>query len=99
MFGSLKKIGQPLAKFFRPIIKHHAILFTLYALISMIAAVYITNAILSQPPDEEYRMNAQEQSVQTNFDQSTIERINDLRERGEGGTPTLPPGRINPFTN
>lgn len=97
--GSLKQFGRSLRKIFYPIVKHHAILFVLFALVSMIVAVYITNNILSQPPDEEYRRAAEEQAVQTNFDQDTIRRINNLRERGETGGTSLPSGRINPFTN
>ena len=97
--GSLNTILRTIGKTLRPIVLHHAILFTLFALISLIAAVYTTNAILSQPTDDDYYMTASEQAVQTNFDRDTIEKIEQLRERGEGGNLDLPPGRINPFTN
>lgn len=97
--GSLSSIGRSIAKVFRPIVRHHAILFILFALLSIITAVYLTNSILSRPVDDDYRMTASEESVQTVFDRNTIERIEQLRESGEGGSLDLPPGRINPFTN
>lgn len=96
--GSFANIFRSIGKVLRPIVRHHAILFTLFALVSMIAAVYMTNEILSRPTDDDYRDTASQEAVQTSFDRNTIERINELRERDEtGGDLSLPPGRTNPF--
>ncbi|HEX6258117.1 MAG TPA: hypothetical protein VFZ48_01400 [Candidatus Saccharimonadales bacterium] len=81
----------------RPIRKHHALLFILAALFIMIFSVYNVNQILSQPEDAQYRTEAETKSVRTNFDQATIDKINQLKERQEGSALNLPSGRINPF--
>lgn len=97
--GSLSSIGRKIGHFFMPIIKHHAILFILFALVSIIAAVYISNEILSRPTDDDYRMTAETSAIDTNFDQGTIDQINNLRQRQERPNIELPSGRINPFSN
>lgn len=97
--GSLQSIGRSVGNVFKPIIKHHAILFILFALISIIAAVYVSNETLSRPTDDEYRTTAEASAIDTNFDQSTIDQINNLRQRQERPTIELPGGRINPFSN
>lgn len=84
---------------FVPIFRHHAILFILFALISIIAAVYVSNEILSRPTDDDYLTTAETSSVNANFDRSTIEQITDLRQRQERPNIELPSGRINPFSN
>lgn len=97
--GSLTSLGRKFGHFFVPIIKHHAILFILFALISIIAAVYISNDILSRPTDDDYLMTAESSAINTNFDQTTINQINDLRQRQERPNIELPSGRINPFSD
>lgn len=99
--GSMTNVFRSISKGLRPIVRHHAILFTLFALVALIAAVYMTNEILSRPTDDDYRDTANQASVQTTFDRGTIQRINELRERNESssGDLSLPAGRTNPFAN
>ncbi|HYG83384.1 MAG TPA: hypothetical protein VD907_00720 [Verrucomicrobiae bacterium] len=81
-----------------PFRKHHALIFILLALAVMIISVYSINQILSQPVDQNYKAEAEAKSLRTNFDQQTIDKITELRGRGDNWANNLPGGRINPFS-
>jgi hypothetical protein len=90
-------LNRSLKKIFEIVQKHHVIIIFVIVFSTLIAIVANVNAILSQPPDENYRLQAEQRSIHTNFDQETIKSIHKLRERQENATLTLPPGRNNPF--
>lgn len=95
---SLMSVKRILEGFLRPIRKYHITIVVVTALGVMIWVVFTVNSILSQPSDETYQQEAQQKAVKANFDQSTIDTINKLRERQENDPATLPGGRINPFS-
>lgn len=66
--------------------------------IAILGYAFITvNSILSQSDDDDYRQAQSEKGVRSSFDQSTIDKINNLRSSSDSSTIDLPQGRINPF--
>lgn len=84
---------------FRPIISHHAIIFIVLSLFFLMYVVYNTQRILTTPEDTEYRKQAEQKGITTQFDEATIKKVQQLQDRKNALKPTLPTnGRINPFT-
>lgn len=90
-------ITRSLKKVLSVIERYHVTIIIVIVFGTLIAVVARVNNILSQPPDEEYRSQAQQKSLRTNFDEETIKAIQNLRARQENTSFTLPPGRNNPF--
>ena len=88
---SLKKVSEVIERY-------HITIITLLVLGALIGVVANVNAILSQAPDEDYRTQAEQKSLRTNFDEATLKSINQLKQRQENGNFELPSGRNNPFT-
>lgn len=78
--------------------RYHVTIIIVIVLASIITAVAQVNTILSRQPDDVYRQSTQQKTLQTNFDKDTIEAINNLRQREDTSSLTLPSGRVNPFT-
>jgi hypothetical protein len=94
---NLVAITRVLKKFSAIIERYHVTIIIVIVFGTLIAVVANVNNILSQPPDEEYRTQAQKRALHTNFDQETIQAIQNLRARQENASYALPPGRNNPF--
>jgi hypothetical protein len=74
------------ASWLKPILRHHAFIFTILILFLMIVTVFRVNQQLRQPSDDAYRSQKESEAIRTTFDQTTIDRIKQLRRGTEGGT-------------
>ncbi len=97
---NMATIKRQLKKLTAPITKHRTLIVILLALLSIITAVYKMEIILTQTQDEQYAAQAKNQkAVKTQFDQNTIDKIQELQDpQTSHEVPSLPSGRINPFT-
>ncbi len=84
-------IQQKLAAFFG---RFHLILFTVVVFGSLAVAVLLLNDTITKSGDT----NSTATSANTTFDQSTIDRIKQLKTPDQSGQLDLPAGRTNPFT-
>lgn len=92
---NFKDIGQKFGNF---IGAHGAIIFVVLSLGLLTYSVYAVQLILSSPEDSDYRGLLETQGIRTRFDQATIDKVNQLRNSQQAVDLTLPPGRINPFS-
>ncbi len=67
----------------QPLLRHLPFAVTVGLLGFLIFVVYQVTQILAQPTDEEYAAQAQQASVQTHFDQATINQIKNLRSSSQ----------------
>lgn len=80
------------------ILKYHLIIALLAVSSFLIFSVITVSAILSGTQDIDYAEEQQANAVKTKFDDSTIQKINELRSREENPSLDLPDnGRRNPF--
>ncbi|HET6622330.1 MAG TPA: hypothetical protein VFG56_00145 [Candidatus Saccharimonadales bacterium] len=87
--AQLKAAGQPIAK-------HHVVIVVVLFLGFLTYAVFTVSQILLSN-DQSMDTKAQEQAITTNFDQKTIEQIQQLKSRQQSTDLSLPEGHINPF--
>src|SRR2546430_13678577 len=80
----------------KPVLKHHVFIVIILTLLVMMVAVFRVNQQLQQPSDEAYRQQQESAGIRTTFDQTTINRIKQLRRGGEGGAVDL--GNRNRFS-
>ena len=86
-----KSIGKGVAHFFE---RFHAILFFLLVSCSLIGCIAVVLAIITLSGEA---AESDGDRVNQTFDQKTIERLGELRSKDQGGSLTLPEGRVNPF--
>ncbi|HMR73245.1 MAG TPA: hypothetical protein PKD68_04530 [Candidatus Saccharibacteria bacterium] len=89
--ASLTTLVMPVAKFIR---RHLVIFFITLTLSALIYAVLSVNTALQEAGAPE---DASAATYNTNFDRTTISKINNLNGASQTPTVTLPEGRINPF--
>lgn len=90
--AQLTTLVMPLARFIR---RHLVIFFISITLSALIYAVISVNGVLQDTTvSEELPVT----TYSTNFDRTTISKIEALNSSGQAPTITLPLGRINPFT-
>jgi len=88
-------INNPLGLLVRLLIRYNFVILIVIASIGLCASVLVLNDILNRP----YTTTSNNQAASTIFDQSTTNRITDLRGSSTNTTyTTLLPGRINPFS-
>ena len=94
----IKKRINSLRNKIRPLFKHFpVIIFTLIAGL-LIYGVLTVAQILNQPTDQAYLDEQQKNNVLSRFDDQTIEKVKNLKNRQENPNLTLPANkRINPF--
>lgn len=78
--------------------KHAGIFFVVVTLAGLVYSVSAVNSILGTPSDENYRIKKEAEMTSTQFDKTTIQKIDALGDRTNPPEPTLPEGRTNPFT-
>lgn len=91
-------LTKSLKKHLQPVIKHITII--VFAIIGgfLIFAVYSVSQILNQPTDLIYLEEQQKSSVRSRFDDTTIHKIKELKNREESNSLALPTDkRVNPF--
>ena len=93
---TLKKVLEEASKPFRT---HHALIMFVLLMGVLIYSVYSVSTILQTTDDPVYRTQAEAKSLNTSFDQSTIKKVDDLRESNANDSINLPGGRRNPFVN
>lgn len=85
----------------RPIAKHHYFIVTIILFSGVGVGVYWVNETLNMPGDDAYRMQQQQSTIGSKFNQSTKDTITKIEalQKSTDSTPasTLPAGRINPF--
>lgn len=94
---SLTKSLKSLRSSFEPVVKRHVMISLLLIVGFLIFTIYSINQILSDTTDPEYENSKQAEAINTRFDDSTIDKINQLKSRQEAGSLELPDGRRNPF--
>lgn len=82
----LSQFLDTLVRLVQPVRKHHAFIVVTLVLLLMIVVVFRVNQQLVQPSDDAYRAQKQSEGISTTFDQTTIDRIKQLRRGTEGGT-------------
>lgn len=89
---SLDAIKKSLATFLR---RFHVTLFVLIVFGGLAIVVFMLNGIIIRSTDTS---GYTPETPNANFDQTTIDRIEELQTRDQAGSGlTLPPGRTNPF--
>jgi hypothetical protein len=80
-------------------VAHYHVIITLVIVMGTLAyAIYTVNNILALPTDQMYADSQQLTIVNGAFDKKTISKIDQLTDRQQNTTLTLPTGfRINPF--
>jgi hypothetical protein len=93
---TLKTVAEHIAA---PIKSHHALIMFVLLMGVLIYSVYSVSTILQTTDDPDYRVEAEAKSLNTTFDQSTIQKVDELRESDANDPINLPGGRRNPFVN
>lgn len=88
--ASIQKTGQSLKR-------RAGIIFVVIVLASLAYSINAVNIVLNTPTDQAYRDEREAEITSTQFDRTTIKKIETLENRQSNATPTLPSGRINPF--
>lgn len=88
--ASLQKTGQGLKR-------RAGIIFVVVVLAALAYSISDVNIVLNTPSDQAYRDEREAEVTSTQFDRTTIQKIEALEDRQSNATPTLPAGRINPF--
>ncbi len=78
--------------------KHAGVIFVVVVLAALVYSISSVNLVLSAESDSEYRDKRESEMTSTQFDKATIQKIESLGDRQSTTDPTLPAGRINPFT-
>lgn len=94
---SLKGITDEFKKLGQSLRRRMSIIFVVFVLIALIYSIFSVNLILGMPSDEAYRTQKEAESFSTRFDETTIKKIDGLKDRQDAGNIDLPSGRINPF--
>ncbi|HUC96730.1 MAG TPA: hypothetical protein VMR16_03660 [Candidatus Saccharimonadales bacterium] len=90
-----QSIDNPLKLLMKLIGRYNFVIFIIIISIGLSASVLILNDILNRP----YSATSQSAAPTTRFDQSTITRLSKLETSANNNTyNTLPPGRVNPFS-
>jgi hypothetical protein len=95
--SQLKGILAQLQKLAAPVLRHHVVIAFVVVSGVLMYAVITVNQILSTPTDETYFAERSRDTIQTRFDDGTIQRIEQLGDRKQRPSLSLPGGRINPF--
>lgn len=82
----------------RSLFNHFTIISFILFMATLIYCVYSIEGIISTPKDEAYFSAQQSNNAKTLFDQRTIDAVNQLRTTDDRTPVSLPPGRINPFS-
>lgn len=88
--ASLQKLGAGLKK-------HAGIIFVVIVLAALVYSISSVNFVLSAASDDAYRDQRESEMTSTQFDRTTIQKIQALGDRQSTTDPALPSGRINPF--
>jgi hypothetical protein len=80
-----------------PIMQHHVLIALLIVAGMLMFTVITVDQILNTPSDQGYLAERSKDTIQTRFDDGTIERIEQLRNRQQGTNLKLPGGRVSPF--
>jgi hypothetical protein len=91
-----KQLTAQLKSASQPIAKHHAVIVAVLFLGFLTYAVFTVSQILLSN-DQSMDAEAQKQAITTNFDQKTIDQIQQLKSRQQSTDLSLPEGHINPF--
>jgi len=90
---------NPIISFTSFIKRYNFILFIVIAVGGLIFAILLLTEILTQPVNNLQPASTSSTSSDTvTFDQTTINRINNLKTSDNNTNPVLPSGRINPFS-
>lgn len=81
----------------KKVLTHHAIMSFVLIIGILIYTIYTVNNLITQDSDQVYRSEKEAEITQANFDDDTIDKIDELRNSSNAGPPSLPGGRINPF--
>lgn len=73
------------------------LIFVILVLGVMAYSVFAVNLLLNKESDVYYRAEKESATTSTQFDKSTIEKIEALGDRQNPPEPVIPDGRINPF--
>lgn len=77
--------------------QHAGIIFVVIVLAALAYSISAVNFVLNSDSDQAYRDQREAEVTNTQFDRTTIQKIEALGDRQSMATPTLPSGRINPF--
>jgi hypothetical protein len=96
--ASTTQIKKPQNSLIRPFVaflrRFHLLLFFVFVVACLSAAVVLINKTLTETPEAPYSSPITAGSI----DQATLERLDSLHPSSEPSPPpALPPGRINPF--
>lgn len=92
---ALKKRLNVLGSF---LFHHSAMIYFVLFVCVLIGAILGLNLILSKPSDDVYRTEKLRDTQSTRFDQSTIDKIQNLNDKQQTETDTITNGqRTNPF--
>jgi hypothetical protein len=95
----IKKRIISLRNKFKPILKHFPVIIFVLIAGFLIYGVLTVTQILNRPIDQAYLDEQQKNNALTRFDEQTIEKVKNLKNRQENPNLTLPGNkRINPFT-
>lgn len=100
----VKDLGPQITKLLgslKPLLEHALFVIVIGSLGFMIFVVYAITQILQKPPDAAYQAEAAAKSIQTSFDQATIDRIQNLQPSNQSNPNVLfaiPATRNNPFS-
>lgn len=90
--SELTTMLKPLGVLFK---RHLVLIFIVLTLLALIYAVVTVNTILQQGSTT---ADTATNKYDTRFDQATIDKINQLSNRDQTPSVSLPSGRINPFS-
>ena len=83
----------------RPIQAHHTTIMFVLLMGVLIYSVVLVSSAIQPTEDSEYRATAEAKSITTQFDQATIEKVDNLRQHNDNEAIQLPSGRRNPFVD
>jgi hypothetical protein len=88
----IKSSQKPIIAFFQ---RFHLVIFTVVTVLILSTAILILSGIVNKASG----IDSTGQTMVTNFDEDTINRINELKTSSEPSTPLdFSQGRINPFS-
>lgn len=81
----------------RAVLRFHYLIFITFMVIGVFFAFYSITNILNLPEDTTYKEELQKNNINDTFDESTINKIDQLQFSDDASPPPLPSGRTNPF--
>ena len=95
---SLAALKKPFSRFGHFFLIHNRMIYFVLFFCALSGAIVGLNLAINQPSDEAYRAEKLSETQSPRFDDSTIQRIQNLNARQQTNTDALPSGqRTNPF--